>query len=80
MNTVGSSTPTNRLAVWALIVSFFVNVAGIVLGIFALRQIRETAERGKGFAIGAIVIGSIGVLVLVPAFIVGLRYALESLN
>jgi len=54
---------TNTLSILAVVAAFVVSVAGVVLGIIALVQIRRTGESGRGLAIAAIVIG-----VLVTAF------------
>lgn len=34
-------------------------LAGMIMGVVALNQIKQTKERGKGFAIAAIVIGAV---------------------
>ena len=54
---------TNTLSILALVAAFVVSVAGVVLGIIALLQIRRTGEAGRALAIAAIIIG-----VLVTAF------------
>ena len=63
---VAISKPYNKTGIigFALsIISIFgiglAGLAGAVLGIVALTQIKHTQERGKGFAIAAIVIGII---------------------
>jgi serine/threonine protein kinase, bacterial len=64
----GQVTRTNALAVIALIsslVGWIVcvgSIAGIVLGVIAVNQIRRKPQAGKGLAIAAIVAGIIGVL------------------
>ncbi len=57
----------NPLAIVAFVCVFlwiwFANaVVAIVLGVFALRQIREHDERGRGLAIAAVVLGTVEVL------------------
>lgn len=56
----------NKAAMWGLVLSaisiFGVGLAGLIgliLGIVALVQIKHTGEKGKGFAIAAIIIGFI---------------------
>lgn len=49
--------PTNTLAIIAFVLSFFVSIAGIICGHFALRQIRETGEAGREFALAGVIIG-----------------------
>jgi hypothetical protein len=59
--------PTNTLAIIAFVISFFVSIAGIICGHLALKQIRETGEPGREFAIAGLVIGYVmtGIFVLV---------------
>ncbi|MBM7807635.1 hypothetical protein JOD57_003472 [Geodermatophilus bullaregiensis] len=52
--------PTNTLAVLALVLAFVLAPAGLVLGVVARRQIRETGEQGDGLALAGIVVGAIG--------------------
>jgi hypothetical protein len=63
--------PTNRLAIWSLVLSlvgiplgFFIIgdlalIAGVVTGIMALAQIKRTNQQGSGLAIAAIAIGAV---------------------
>jgi hypothetical protein len=48
---------TNTLAIVAFVLSFFFAIPGIVCGHVALSQLRRTGERGRGFAIAALVLG-----------------------
>lgn len=43
------------------------SLAGIILGVMALRQIRERNQRGRALAIAGILIGSLGFLLLLAA-------------
>ncbi len=62
---------TSVLAIISLIVSFLLGPIGLILGIIALVQINKDPNlKGKGLAIAAIVIGSLG-LVLVFLMMVG---------
>ena len=57
--------PVNSLAVAALICSLipgFPAAAGVITGLVARRQIRETGERGEGVATLAIAIGIISLV------------------
>ena len=47
---------------------------GLILGIIALRQINKSGERGKGFAIAAIVIGLLSFVVVFFLFVPMLAY------
>jgi uncharacterized protein DUF4190 len=65
--------PTNTLAVLALVTAFVLAPAGVVLGIVARRQIRQTGEEGDGLALAGIIVGGIAcalvVLVVVLWFV-----------
>lgn len=65
----GAKPVTNGLAVASLLSSltgllccFIGSIVGIVLGIVALSQIKQTRQGGHGMAVAGIVIGSIGAL------------------
>ncbi|MFF1878875.1 DUF4190 domain-containing protein [Leifsonia sp. NPDC058230] len=47
----------NTLAIVGFILSFFVNVVGVILSFVALSQIKRTGEQGRGLAIAGIIIG-----------------------
>lgn len=61
---------TNTLAIVAIVLSFTTSIGGIVLGHIALHQIRRTAERGRGLAIAALVVGYGGLLLIIILYIV----------
>jgi hypothetical protein len=48
--------PTNTLAIIALVCAFVFAPAGLVCGILARRQIRQTGEQGDGLALAAIIV------------------------
>jgi hypothetical protein len=60
---VGASGGWGPLAAGAFaVLSFLVGLAGVVLGILALRQVRRSsALRGRGLAIAGIIVGSLAV-------------------
>ncbi len=62
--------PTNSLAILSLVLAFVFAPAGLITGIIARRQIRETHEEGDGLALAGIVVGGIatGVVVVVILF------------
>ncbi|MGZ4493613.1 MAG: DUF4190 domain-containing protein [Nocardioides sp.] len=69
-----AGSETSTLAVAAFVVSFFVALAGIVLGHMALGEIRRTGKRGHGLAVTALVIGYGAIaliLIAVLAFLAG---------
>jgi hypothetical protein len=52
--------PTNTLAILALVASFVISPAGLIMGVIARQQIRQRHEGGDGLALAAINIGVIG--------------------
>jgi hypothetical protein len=61
---------TNTLAIVGFILSFFVTVAGIIVSVIALRQIKQTGEGGHGFALAGLIIGIVGTVIWVIYIIV----------
>jgi hypothetical protein len=51
--------PTNTMAILALVMAFVFAPAGLILGIVARRQIRQTGEDGDGLALAGIIVGGI---------------------
>jgi hypothetical protein len=76
--------PTNTLAILALVLAFVFAPAGVICGIIAKKQIRESHEQGEGLALAGIIVGSIlvalGVLyvVFVIVFFVGLAASIPA--
>ena len=62
--------PTNTMAILALVLAFVFAPAGLVLGIVARRQIRQTREDGDGLALAGIILGGIftAIFVLIIVF------------
>lgn len=66
---------TNVLSIVAFVLSIIgFNVIAIVLGFIGLSQVKKTGQRGRGFALAAVIIGFasivIFVLILIPLLIV----------
>jgi hypothetical protein len=51
--------PTNTLAILALVLAFVFAPAGLIVGILARKQIRQTGEDGDGLALAGIIVGGI---------------------
>ena len=66
----GWPPPTNTLAILALVMAFVFSPVGLVLGVVARRQIRETGEQGDGLALAGIIVGGIGTALAVLGFLV----------
>ncbi|MFD4628042.1 DUF4190 domain-containing protein [Streptomyces sp. NPDC058475] len=58
--------PVNGFAISALVLGIlcFLPAVGLVLGIVALAQIKRRGERGKGMAVGGMVMSSVGIVLL----------------
>lgn len=71
MTSPATAPRTNMLALIGFIAAFVMPVAGIILGVFALRQLRTpgNTESGAGLARWALVIGAIGTVFFVLFFI-----------
>ncbi len=65
----GYPRPTNTLAILSLVMAFVFSPVGLVLGIVARRQIRQTGEQGEGLALAGIIIGGIGTALAVLGFL-----------
>ncbi|MBN9211562.1 MAG: hypothetical protein BGO45_07185 [Microbacterium sp. 71-36] len=55
----GAGPRTNTVAIIALVLGFVVPIGGIVAGSVALAQVKRTGEKGRGLAIGGIVVGAV---------------------
>lgn len=67
------AAPVLGLVAGALVfgaVTVLASIAGIALGVVALRQIDRTGEQGRGFAIGGIVLGGLLLVAVVVLFVV----------
>ena len=51
--------PTNTMAILALVLAFVFAPAGLIIGIIARKQIRQTGEDGAGLALAGIIVGGI---------------------
>lgn len=49
----------NTLAIAGFVLAFFVNIAGLVVSIVALRQIKRTGERGHGLALAGVILSAV---------------------
>ena len=71
------SSKRNSLAVPALILSFLIPIAGLIVGIISLSQIKKTNEEGNGLATAAVVISLVNMFlgfVLILPLIASLAY------
>ncbi len=70
---------TNQMAIASLVAScigflcWFGSIAGIVLGIVALNQIKQSREEGHGLAVAGIAVGAVSLIVGILFFILALN-------
>jgi Domain of unknown function (DUF4190) len=65
----GWGRPTNTMAILALVMAFVFAPAGLVLGIVARKQIRQTGEDGDGLALAGIIVGGVVTALFVLMFV-----------
>jgi hypothetical protein len=58
----GDTEKYNVLAIISLVSAFFVSLAAVICGHIALSQIKKTGEKGRGLAIGGLVLGYLGII------------------
>ena len=62
--------PTNTMAILALVLAFVFAPAGLILGIIARKQIKQTREQGDGLALAGIIVGGI----FTAIFVLGIAF------
>lgn len=61
-----NTAPVNVLSIVGFVLSLLgFNVVAIILGAIGLRQIKKSGERGRGFALAAVWIGVIWIVIIV---------------
>ncbi|MET0589547.1 MAG: DUF4190 domain-containing protein [Naasia sp.] len=66
-----STAPFNVLSIVAFVLSLVgFNIIAVVLGHIAMSQLKRSGERGRGFAIAALVIGYVSIAAIVLFFII----------
>lgn len=66
-----AQAPMNVLSVVGFVLSLVgFNVIAIILGAIGLSQIKKTGQRGRGFAIAAIIIGAVSIVLFIIIVIV----------
>ncbi|MGN8050866.1 DUF4190 domain-containing protein [Curtobacterium sp. 22159] len=58
------------LAIVGFVLAFVVNIAGLVVSIIALVQVRKTGERGRGLALAGIIISALSLILGVVSIII----------
>jgi hypothetical protein len=72
--------PTNVLAILSLVFAFVFAPAGLVLGILARKQIRQTGEQGDGLALAGIIVGAIATVLFVLVIVVWIAFIASIAN
>ncbi|TFD80939.1 DUF4190 domain-containing protein [Cryobacterium fucosi] len=70
----------NVLAIVSLVSAFFISLVAIITGHIALSQIKRTGEKGRGLAIGGLVLGYLGVLAAIIVIIVWFVVIVAAVN
>lgn len=58
----GPTERYNVLAIIGFVFAFTVSIGAVVCGHIALSQIKRTGEKGRGFAIAALILGYLGIV------------------
>lgn len=82
MTTATAAPRTNTLSLVGFIAAFVIPIAGLVLGVLALRQLRTPGnlESGAGLARWAMIIGALGTVAQATFFIVWLSLFFSAIN
>ncbi len=70
----------NVLAIVSLVSAFFISLVAIITGHIALSQIKKTGEKGRGLAIGGLVLGYLGVVATIIVVIVWFVVIAAAIN
>jgi hypothetical protein len=68
-NKMAENEKTNTMAIVGFVSSLVIPVLGLIFGLIALGQIKKRGEKGKGWAIAAVVIGAVGTVIGIVAFL-----------
>ncbi|MFC5928189.1 DUF4190 domain-containing protein [Cryobacterium melibiosiphilum] len=70
----------NVLAIVSLVSAFFISLVAVITGHIALSQIKKTGEKGRGLAIGGLVLGYAGIAagIIALAILIPLYLAILS--
>jgi peptidyl-prolyl cis-trans isomerase B (cyclophilin B) len=58
----GSAARYNVLAIVGFILAFVFNIAGLVVSLIALSQVKKTGERGRGLALAGVIISIVSII------------------
>lgn len=58
---VPMSQKTNTMAIVGFVLSFIFSIAGLIVSIIAMNQIKQTGEGGRGLALAGVIISAISI-------------------
>ena len=72
----GTAAGYNVLAIVGFILAFVFSLAGLIVSLIALSQIKKTGERGHGLALAGVILSAVclvvGIIVSIAAFSAGM--------
>lgn len=79
---IADEQKTNLIAILSLIFAFLMPLVGLILGLIAMNQIKQTNEGGRGLALAGVIISSVFLLMSVLfliLWIVGIGWLVSSI-
>ncbi|MFC6356128.1 DUF4190 domain-containing protein [Luethyella okanaganae] len=74
-----AQAPWNVLSIVGFVLSLIgFNVVAVILGFIGLSQVKKSGERGRGFALAAVIIGLLSIVVFVIVMIVAVVIAASN--
>ncbi|GAA4266092.1 DUF4190 domain-containing protein [Frondihabitans peucedani] len=67
---VGASDRYSVLAIVGFVLAFVFSLAGLIVSIIALTQIKRTGERGRGLALAGVIISALSLIIAIVISIV----------
>jgi hypothetical protein len=74
----GAARGTNTLAIISLVGAFICTPAGLVCGIIALNQIKQTGEQGRGLAVAGVIISALSIVAIIAIVALGIAFGTSS--
>lgn len=70
LNHTEGRTTFSSLAITGFVLSFFISLAGLIVSLVALSQLKKTGDRGRGLATAGVVISIVQIIGSVIFFVV----------
>jgi ABC-type Na+ efflux pump permease subunit len=68
-NVAPASDRYNVLSIVGFILAFVISIAGLVVSIIALSQIKKTGEKGHGLALAGVIISALAIILTIVGYI-----------